>query len=268
MLLVFVLPGAAQEGTYLQARQAAQQGRTEEAVNLFCSLGNYKDAAMQCVQLRSQLEGLSRRNEMNFQAGIRAFNEHKYDQARWYFDQVTGPRYQQAQEYLNVRIPAAERGGGGSTGPVVITGPTDRKRTEHKDHKQQQTTNTGGTGTTTTTTTTTGNTTTGTTTAVNSETESLLHTAIHEFYAGKLIDSEKHLEQYLNANGSRRGICEFYLGASKLTRFYLRGTRNEDSQLVAEAQNAFRVAAKTEGFRLPSQYVSPKILEVYRGVTQ
>ncbi len=238
MLALWAMPLMAQEGTYMQARQAAIAGRTEEAVQLYCSLGEYKDAARKCAELRGGLANLSNRNEGNFQAGVKAFNARKFEQARYYFNEVTGPRYDLAQQFLNIRIPEAERT------PPPPPKKVATKGEPKKDAKVEPPA------------------------PVAPEIETTLAAAVREYYSAKFEDAEKHFQAYLDSNGAKRGICQFYLGASRLTRFYLGGTRNEDSKLFVDAKTAFRAAAKTEGFRLPEQYMSPKILEVYKGVTQ
>jgi hypothetical protein len=111
LALLSAAPLWAQEGTYQSARQAMVQGRTEEAIQGFCSLGQYKDAAGLCMQLRAQLANLNRQNEENFRNGIRAFQAGNYAQAQQYFEQVTGPRYEAAQDYINAKIPAAIKAG-------------------------------------------------------------------------------------------------------------------------------------------------------------
>ncbi|MFB3812856.1 MAG: hypothetical protein ACE14L_02000 [Terriglobales bacterium] len=269
LLLLAPSPLFAQEGIYQQGRQAMNQGRTEEAINAFCSLGEYKDAAQYCARLRAQLENLNRGNEANFQSGVRAFQQGNYDLARRYFDQVTGPRYEEAQQYLNVRIPAAMRGGGGqpqvTTPAATITFPKNSAIPAVSAKKPEKITpppikepakvaeiTPEVTPPMTTAT----------------DADAALREGLRWFYAGRFNDAETSLQQYLDGGGSKRGVAEFYLGASRLSRFYLAGARNEDTPLFVQARTAFRHASKVEGFVVPEQYVSPKILEVYRSSVQ
>ena len=117
IVAAFTAPAAAQEGTYQSARQSMMHGNTEDAIRGFCSLGDYRDAAQMCRQLQAQLNELSRRNEASFQNGVRAFQNGNYAAARQAFEQVTGPRYDAAQDYLNNRIPAAMKQPSGSKPP-------------------------------------------------------------------------------------------------------------------------------------------------------
>lgn len=97
-----------------------------------------------------------------------------------------------------------------------------------------------------------------------SEADIMLARAIREFYTGYTEDAEVHIKDYLNANGSKSALSHFYLGAIKLTRYYLAGERESDKKLLSDAKIAFRVARGTAGFNPPSQQViSPKILKVY-----
>ena len=96
----------------------------------------------------------------------------------------------------------------------------------------------------------------------SSEADVMLAKAIREFYQGQYEQSEVHVQDYLDVNGSKTALGFFYKGASKLTRYYLGGS--SDTRLMKEAQDLFRNAKKTPGFNPPGQnYVSPKILKVY-----
>ncbi|MGH9668505.1 MAG: hypothetical protein ACRD3A_00130, partial [Terriglobales bacterium] len=62
-------------------------------------------------------------------------------------------------------------------------------------------------------------------------------------------------------------LSQFYLGASKLTRYYLSGAK--DNGLKRDAEAAFRLAKQTAGFKPPGEsVVSPKILKAYQDVSQ
>jgi len=102
----------------------------------------------------------------------------------------------------------------------------------------------------------------------SSEADVLLAKAITEFYQGLYTDAEVHIRDYLNFNGGKVGLSNFFLGASRLTRFYLNGARADDRRLYTDAQAAFRLAKQTGGFKAPDEkYLSPKILEAFAEVT-
>ena len=95
----------------------------------------------------------------------------------------------------------------------------------------------------------------------------MLAKGIREFYQGLFEKAETHISDYLDVNGSKTGLSQFYMGASKLTRFYLGGER--DAGLKRDADAAFRLAKKTSGFNPPGEsYLSPKILKAYQDVSQ
>ena len=97
-----------------------------------------------------------------------------------------------------------------------------------------------------------------------SEADIMLVKAIREYYQGQYDDAEVHIKDYLGVNGSKTGLAEFYLGVSKLTRYYIGGEQPHDKKLLSDAQDQFRLAKKTGGFTPPGQEVlSPKILKAY-----
>jgi hypothetical protein len=97
-----------------------------------------------------------------------------------------------------------------------------------------------------------------------SEADVMLVKAIREYYQGQYDDAEVHIKDYLNVNGSKAALANFYLGASKITRYYLGGEQPHDKKLLADAQDQFRLAKKAGGFTPPGQEViSPKILKAY-----
>jgi hypothetical protein len=101
-----------------------------------------------------------------------------------------------------------------------------------------------------------------------SEADVMLAKAIREFYTGLYEQSEVHIRDYMDAQGSKIGLSQFFLGASLLSRYYLGGERSDDRRLLDEAKNAFKRAKSAPGFNPPAEkYVSPKILKVYQEVT-
>ena len=104
-------------------------------------------------------------------------------------------------------------------------------------------------------------------TKASSEADVMLAKGIREYYQGLFEKAEVHIDDYLNVNGSKTGLSHFYMGASKLTRYYLSGQR--DSGLKRDAEAAFRLAKQTAGFKPPGEsFVSPKILKAYQDVSQ
>ncbi|MGH9669553.1 MAG: hypothetical protein ACRD3A_05505, partial [Terriglobales bacterium] len=93
-----------------------------------------------------------------------------------------------------------------------------------------------------------------------SEADVLLASAIGEFYKGSYEDAEFHIRLYLENNGGKTGLGQFYLGVSRLTRYFLRGAKPDDRRLMDDGLSALKLAKKTSGFKAPGeQYLSPKI---------
>jgi len=98
-----------------------------------------------------------------------------------------------------------------------------------------------------------------------SEADVMLAKGIGEFYQRLYERSEVHISDYLDINGSKTALALFYRGASKLTRYYLSGEAEGQKSLFTEAKKDLTAAKKTTGFKAPGeQYVSPKILKVYK----
>ena len=87
-----------------------------------------------------------------------------------------------------------------------------------------------------------------------------LQQGIDEFYSGNYSQADQQLEAYANESSERAELARFYLGASKLARFFVDGAR--DGALREQALNDLRVAKKA-GFQPNLQEVSPKILKAY-----
>jgi tetratricopeptide (TPR) repeat protein len=84
---------------------------------------------------------------------------------------------------------------------------------------------------------------------------------LDEFYSGDYVASRDHLEDYVQSGGEKPALARFYLGASKLGRFFLTG--NSDDSLRQDALKDFR-EAKQAGYKAQPQDVSPKIMQAYR----
>lgn len=95
-----------------------------------------------------------------------------------------------------------------------------------------------------------------------------LERAVALFYKGSpddLLQVELLLDNS-GGKGKKKALSDFYLGASKLSRFYLAGANKDDKEqkaLYTEAVKAFTDARRVAGFKPPLE-VSPKILRVYQ----
>ncbi|MGH9493236.1 MAG: hypothetical protein ACRD2K_07020, partial [Terriglobales bacterium] len=99
---------------YKAAAAAASAGRAEEAARLYCQVAQqdpgYKggEAKMMCDLMKKEAQKEVQKNEDRFQEGVKAFNEGRYDDAKQKFQNVrTGPRVEEARQYVSSKIPAA-----------------------------------------------------------------------------------------------------------------------------------------------------------------
>lgn len=97
---------------------------------------------------------------------------------------------------------------------------------------------------------------------VSKEADVMLVRGISEFYQGDYDAAMTFVRDYLDLSGAKVGLANFYMGAAKLTKYYLGGMT--DKKLYNDATVAFRAAKGTPGFVPPGrEYVAPKILKVY-----
>jgi hypothetical protein len=101
----------------------------------------------------------------------------------------------------------------------------------------------------------------------SADADRMLANGIGEFYNGDYEGAEVHIKDYIELNGAKAALAYFYRAASKLTRYYLRGEKQDDRQLLQDAQSDFRMSKKTPGFNPPDKMVSPKIMDVFRKTT-
>ena len=104
---------AKKDDLYKQAQAAVSAGKVEDAARLFCEVAKedaaYKDAKQNCTIYTQEAERERKRNDDRFQEGVRLFNEGKFDDAEQKFKNVrTGPRVDEARQYISSRIPAAK----------------------------------------------------------------------------------------------------------------------------------------------------------------
>jgi hypothetical protein len=97
-----------------------------------------------------------------------------------------------------------------------------------------------------------------------SEADFMLAKGINEFYKQEFESAETHIRDYLDGAGSKSGLANFYLGASKLTRYILGGEQQNDHKLLVQAEDNFRNAKKVSGFAPPEKFVSPKIVKKFQ----
>lgn len=91
-----------------------------------------------------------------------------------------------------------------------------------------------------------------------------LEEGIDQFYSGDYVSSVHNLEGYARDGAEREPLAHFYLGASKLARFFITGS--EDSSLQQDALNDLKIA-KQAGYKANGQDVSPKILKAYNDLS-
>jgi tetratricopeptide (TPR) repeat protein len=89
-----------------------------------------------------------------------------------------------------------------------------------------------------------------------------LFLGLDQFYSGDYTSATQHLEASAKANTGKPALVHFYLGASKLARFFVTGS--QDSALQQDALNDLK-QAKQEGFK-PASDVSPRILDTYKSL--
>ncbi len=97
--------------------------------------------------------------------------------------------------------------------------------------------------------------------AAGAEADAMLISAIEEYYQGKYDDAAEDLRVYVRIGGRKSALGNFYIGAAKLTKYYL---GNEvDKTLLQDARSAFRDVRQVAGFNPPDKFVSPRILNEY-----
>lgn len=83
---------------------------------------------------------------------------------------------------------------------------------------------------------------------------------LDKFYSGDYLPAIQNLDEYARSGGEKQPLAHFYLGASKLGRFFLTG--GEDAGLQQDALKDLK-DAKQAGFKAESLDVSPKIQQIY-----
>lgn len=83
---------------------------------------------------------------------------------------------------------------------------------------------------------------------------------VDQFYSGDYASAIQHLGSCKNANVGKEALVDFYLGASKLGKYFVSG--GNDEALHQDALNDLK-SAKQAGFDTAGHDVSPKILQAY-----
>ncbi len=91
-----------------------------------------------------------------------------------------------------------------------------------------------------------------------------LFLGLDQFYSGDYVSATQHLEACAKTSSAKQPLIHFYLGASKLARFFVTGA--DDASLHQDALSDLKLA-KQAGFKTTGQDVSPKILEAYKNIS-
>jgi hypothetical protein len=83
---------------------------------------------------------------------------------------------------------------------------------------------------------------------------------LDQFYSGDYASAIQQLQDYSRTGTQKQPLARFYLGASKLARYFVTGSEN--SALQQEALSDLKIA-KQAGFKATGQDVSPRILQAY-----
>ena len=84
---------------------------------------------------------------------------------------------------------------------------------------------------------------------------------LDQFYSGDYQSAIQNLQNCARSGAQKQPLIHFYLGASKLGRYFVTGS--EDASLQQDAMNDLK-QAKQAGFKATSQDISPKILQTYK----
>jgi hypothetical protein len=116
VLLPLSAQASQKDDDFKAAQAAVTAGKIEDAARLFCDVAKADpsyhngEAQQQCNIYRNIVAGENARNEERFTDGVNFFNQGLLEQARNKFRAIkTGVHLAEAQNYLNVKIPAAEQ---------------------------------------------------------------------------------------------------------------------------------------------------------------
>jgi hypothetical protein len=95
-----------------------------------------------------------------------------------------------------------------------------------------------------------------------------LLSAIQEYYRGDYALAENHLATFAGTSEKQNALAHFYLGASRLCRYYLATDDTEKNKLWHSALAELQSAKRTPDFVAPKSMVSPRVIEVYETSVQ
>jgi hypothetical protein len=87
---------------------------------------------------------------------------------------------------------------------------------------------------------------------------------VHSFYRGEFQEAARKLATY-SGDGPKKALAVFYLGACELSLYYLAPSDKAPKEMYERAVEHFRSARQlAPKFAPPEQYVSPRILKVFK----
>lgn len=93
--------------------------------------------------------------------------------------------------------------------------------------------------------------------------EELLRAGLKAYFRGDLEEAESKLTSYISINGERDALAYFFRGAARASRYFLSG--EVDVHEKSNAMEDFRTLKQHHrDFRLPLEYVSPKVISLYQ----
>lgn len=239
-----------EEDLFNEGVQQFNQGRLDDAKQKFeqankVQLKNPKFRA----QTSRYLKDIETRQseERNFQEGVQLFNAGKHADAFTTFEKVIragGPKAEEARSYLQrleqlakaptppPKPPSKPAGAPGGSQP-----PSQPVVRETPKTVPEQT-------------------------PTAEPNEPILRAGLQEYFEGRWDDAERDLSDYLNRNGSKRALAFFFRGATRSTRYYLSGQKDQPQKDLALAD--FRALKEHAAqFDPPRKFVSPQILAIY-----
>jgi hypothetical protein len=93
--------------------------------------------------------------------------------------------------------------------------------------------------------------------------DQVLLSALEQYYQGDYSLAEDRLAAYAGTSAKLNALAHFYLGASRLGRYYLAVDAAEKDKLWHAAIADLQLAKHTPEFVAPRSVVSPKVMEVY-----
>ena len=239
-----------EEDLFNEGVQQFNQGRLDDAKQKFEQANKVQ---LKNPKFRSQanryLKDIETRQseEHTFQEGVRLFNAGKHADAFTTFEKVVrggGPKAEEARNYLQrlqelarapnppTKPPSKPAGAPGGSQP-----PSQPVVRETPKTVPEQT-------------------------PTAEPAEPILRAGLQGYFEGRWDDAERDLSDYLNKNGSKRALAFFFRGATRSTRYYLSGQKDQPQKDLALAD--FRALKEHAAqFDPPRKFVSPQILAIY-----